>query len=116
MCPIGWIRKSLTEAAAAGERTAEASILNILGFFGPLESPLQELTTVDAVSIWAGDGVHLTSNASRVAAQKLMQHIATEGMGGEPEQASPARVRHTDPGRAHDSEAEHSFPVDLPLS
>jgi hypothetical protein len=45
---------------------------------------LQELTTVDGTSIWAGDGVHLTSNASRVAAQKQMQHIATEGAGGEP--------------------------------
>ncbi len=42
------------------------------------------LTTVDGTSIWAGDGVHLTSNVSRVAAQKLMQHIATEGAGGEP--------------------------------
>jgi hypothetical protein len=52
--------------------------LNMLGFFGPLESPLQELTMVDGASIWAGDGVHLTSNASRVASQKLMQHIATE--------------------------------------
>ncbi len=45
---------------------------------------MQELTTVDGTSIWAGDGVHLTSNASRVAAQKLMQHIAMEGAGGEP--------------------------------
>ncbi len=48
------------------------------------KSPLQELTTVDGTSIWAGDGVHLTSNASRVAAQKLMQHIAMERAGGEP--------------------------------
>jgi hypothetical protein len=56
----------------------------MLGFFGPLESPLQELTTVDGASIWAGEGVHLTSNASRVASQKLMQHIATEGAGGKP--------------------------------
>jgi hypothetical protein len=55
----------------------------MLGFFGLLESPLQDLTMVDGASIWAGDGVHLTSNASRVVAQKLMQHIATEGAGGE---------------------------------
>jgi hypothetical protein len=45
---------------------------------------LQELTTVDGMSIWAGDGVNLTSNANRVAALKLMQHIAMEGAGGEP--------------------------------
>ncbi len=56
--------KFLSEAAAAGKRTAEAKILNVLEFFGPLESPLQELTTVDGTSIWAGDGVHLTSNAT----------------------------------------------------
>jgi hypothetical protein len=56
----------------------------MLGFFGQLESPLQELTTVDGASIWAGDGDHLTSNASWVASQKLMQHIALEGAGGEP--------------------------------
>ncbi len=62
----------------------EARILNILGFFGPLESPLQEITTVDGSSIWAGDGVHQTSNATRVAAMKLMQYIATGGASGEP--------------------------------
>ncbi len=39
---------------------------------------------MDGTSIWAGDGVHLTSNASRVAALKLMQYIATVGAGGEP--------------------------------
>ncbi len=31
--------KCLAEVAAAGERTAEDRILNILEFFGPLESP-----------------------------------------------------------------------------
>jgi hypothetical protein len=55
-------KKSLTDAAAAGALTSEARILNILEFFGPLESPLQELATIDETSIWAGDGVHLTSN------------------------------------------------------
>jgi hypothetical protein len=79
---ISGSEKCLTEAAAAGERTYEARILNMLGFFGLLESPLQDLTTVDGASIWAGDGVHLTSNATRVVDQKLMQHIATEGAGG----------------------------------
>jgi hypothetical protein len=61
--------KFLSEAAAAGKRTADARILNVLEYFGPLESNPQELTTVDGTSIWAGDGVHLTSNAARVAAR-----------------------------------------------
>jgi hypothetical protein len=72
---ISGSEKSLSDAAAAGKRTAEARILNILEFFGPLESPLQELTTVDGTSIWAGNGVHLTSNATRVAAMKMMACI-----------------------------------------
>jgi hypothetical protein len=79
--------KSLSEAAAAGKRTAEARILNVLEFFGPLESPLQELTTMDWASIWAGDGVHLTSNATRVAAMKMMAYV----IGGET--AEPANKR-----------------------
>jgi hypothetical protein len=49
---------------------------------------LQDLTTVDGTSIWAGDGVHLTSNATRVAAMKLMASI----VGGE-EKAEPANKR-----------------------
>ena len=44
----------------------------------------QDLTTVDGTSIWAGDGVHLTSNASRVAARKLMADLAAGGEEGEP--------------------------------
>jgi hypothetical protein len=39
---------------------------------------------VDGTSIWAGDGVHLTSNASRVAARKLMADLARGGEEGEP--------------------------------
>ncbi len=72
---ISGSEKSLIDAAAAGKRTTDARILNILEFFGPLESPLQELTTVDGTSIWAGDGVHLTSNATRVATMKMMACI-----------------------------------------
>ncbi len=72
---ISGSEKSLNDAAAAGKRTMEARVLNILEFFGPLESPLQELTTVDGTSIWVGDGVHLTSNATRVAAMKMMACI-----------------------------------------
>jgi hypothetical protein len=56
--------KSLSDAAAAGALTSEAKIINILEFFGPLESTLQELATVDGTSIWAGDGVHLTPPGS----------------------------------------------------
>jgi hypothetical protein len=39
---------------------------------------------VDGTSIWAGDGVHLTSNASRVAARKLMADLVRGGEEGEP--------------------------------
>ena len=60
----------------------------MIEFFGPLESPLQELSTVDGTSIWAGDGVHLTSNATRVAANKLMKTIS-----GGSEQQEPATKR-----------------------
>ncbi len=56
---ISGSEKSLSDAATAGALTSEAKIINMLEFFGPLESPLQELTTVDGTSIWAGDGVHL---------------------------------------------------------
>jgi hypothetical protein len=61
------------------KKTGKARLLNILSFFGSCESPPQDLTTVDGTSIWAGDGVHLTSNASRVAARKLMADLARGG-------------------------------------
>jgi hypothetical protein len=76
--------KCLREAADMGEKTGKARLLNILSFFGSCESPPQDLTTVDGTSIWAGDGVHLTSNASRVAARKLMADLARGGEEGEP--------------------------------
>ncbi len=74
----------LLEAASMGERTGLARIINLLSFFDSSESPPQDLTTVDGTSIWAGDGVHLTSNASRVAARKLMADLASGGEEGEP--------------------------------
>jgi hypothetical protein len=77
--------KCLHEAAAMGERTGKARIVNILSFFGSCESLPQDLTTVDGASIWAGDGVHLTSNAIRVAARKLMTDLVNGGEVGEPE-------------------------------
>jgi hypothetical protein len=81
---IAGAEKYLREAADMGEKTGKARFLNILSFFGSCESPPQDLTTVDGTSIWAGDGVHLTSNASRVAARKLMADLATGGEEGEP--------------------------------
>jgi hypothetical protein len=86
---ISGSKKSLIDAAAAGKRTMEARVLNILEFFGPLESPLQELTIVDGTSIWAGDGVHLTSNDTRVAAMKMMACI----IGGETVEPANKRAR-----------------------
>jgi hypothetical protein len=76
--------KCLRDAADMGEKTGKARLLNILSFFGSCESLPQDLTTVDGASIWAGDGVHLTSNASRVAARKLMADLAAGGEEGEP--------------------------------
>jgi hypothetical protein len=76
--------KCLLEAAAMGERTGKARLVNLLSFFGSGESLPQDLTTVDGTSIWAGDGVHLTSNASRVAARKLMADLVNGGEDGEP--------------------------------
>jgi hypothetical protein len=81
--------KFLSEAAAAGKRTAEAKILNVLEFFGPLESNPQELTTVNGTSIWAGDGVHLTSSAARVAARKMMAYV----IGGETAEPASKQAR-----------------------
>jgi hypothetical protein len=76
--------KCLLEAAAMGERTWKARFINLLSFFGSGESLPQDLTAVDGASIWAGDGVHLTSNASRVAARKLMADLVNGGEDGEP--------------------------------
>ncbi len=76
--------KSLADAAAAGERTKNPRLINILSFFDPGESSPQDLTTVDGASIWAGDGVHITSNACRVAARKLMADLAGGGSDDEP--------------------------------
>jgi hypothetical protein len=76
--------KCLLEAAAMGKRTGRARSINLLSFFGSGESSPQDLTTVDGSSIWAGEGVHLTSNASRVASRKLMADLANGGEEGEP--------------------------------
>ncbi len=36
------------------------------------------------MSIWSGNGVHLTSNATRAAARKLMADLSSGGLGEEP--------------------------------
>jgi hypothetical protein len=61
---ISGSEKSLSEAAAAGKRTAEARILNVLEFFGPLESPLSG-------SYHGGWGQHL---GRRHGAPHLQRH------------------------------------------
>jgi hypothetical protein len=77
-------KKCLHESADMGEKTGKAGLINLLIFFGSCESPPQDLKTLDGTSIWAGDGVHLTSNASRVAARKLMADLVRGGEEGEP--------------------------------
>ncbi len=101
---ISGSEKSLSDAAAAGALTSEAKVLNILEFFGTLESPLQELATVDGTSIWAGDGVHLTSNATRVAATRLMKNI-TGGSETQEPATKRARLESVIPVRASPSPA-----------
>ncbi len=44
---------------------------------------------MDGTSIWAGDGVHLTSNATRVAARKMMAYV----IGGEIAEPASKRAR-----------------------
>jgi hypothetical protein len=110
---ISGSEKSLSDAAAAGALTSESKIINLLEFFGPCESPLQELTTVDGTSIWAGDGVHLTSNANRVAATRLMKNIAGGGETGEPA-TKRARLESVIPVRASPSPAIQPAPPTPP--
>jgi hypothetical protein len=54
--------------------------------FGSADTSIHNLTTSDGTSIWAGDGVHLTSPAHRVEARLLMAEVekADEGEDGEP--------------------------------
>jgi hypothetical protein len=83
--------KRLLDAAAAGDRTREAKVIDLCKLFGSAETPLQELTTADGTSVWAGDGVHLTSPAYRVAARLLAAELERSGLGeaGEPATKRP---------------------------
>jgi hypothetical protein len=110
---ISGSEKSLSDAAAAGVLTSEAKIINLLDFFGPRESPLQDLATVDGTSIWAGDGVHLTSNATRVAAARLMKSIA-RGSGTQEPATKRARLESVIPVSASPSPAVKLAPPTPP--
>jgi hypothetical protein len=83
--------KRLLDAAAAGDRTREAKVIDLCKLFGAAETPLQELTTPDGTSVWAGDGVHLTSPAYRVAARLLATELERSELGeaGEPATKRP---------------------------
>jgi hypothetical protein len=83
--------KRLLDAAAAGDRTREAKVVDLCKLFGSAETPPQDLTTPDGTSVWAGDGVHLTSPAYRVAARLLTAELerTTSGEKGEPAAKRP---------------------------
>ncbi len=53
-------------------------------------TPLQELTMPDGTSVWAGDGVHLTSPANRVVARLLAAELERSALG---ETGKPATKR-----------------------
>jgi hypothetical protein len=76
---------------SAGDRTKEAKVIDLCKLFGSAETPLQELTTPDGTSLWAGDGVHLTSPAYRVAARLLAAELERSVLGeaGEPATKRP---------------------------
>jgi hypothetical protein len=94
--------KRLLDAAAAGDRTREAKVIDLCKLFGSAETPLQELTTPDGTSVWAGDGVHLTSPAYRVAARAGRRAGAVgDGRGGRAcDQKAKARKRGPSPRAA----------------
>jgi hypothetical protein len=82
---ISRTEKCLADAAVAGGRTGEARLVNILSFFGSAESLFQDLSPVDGVSIWAGDGwraPHL--QRARVVTSQLMLDVADGGPAREP--------------------------------
>ncbi len=85
------VEKRLLYAAAAGSRTGEAKVIGLCKLFGSAETPLQELTTPDGTSVWAGNGVHLTSPAYRVAERLLMAELerSDHGEAGEPATKRP---------------------------
>ncbi len=83
--------KRLLDADAVGDRTKEVKVIDLCKLFGSAETPLQELTTPDGTSVWAGDGVHLTSPAYRVAARLLAAKLERSVLGeaGEPATKRP---------------------------
>jgi hypothetical protein len=83
--------KRLLDAAEARDRTREAKVIDLCKLFGSAETPLQELTTPDGTSVWAGNGFHLTSPACRVAARLLAAELERSALGetGEPASKRP---------------------------
>jgi hypothetical protein len=83
--------KRLLDAAVAGDRTREAKVIDLCKLFGSAENPLQELTTPDGTSVWAVDGVHLTSPAYKVVARLLAAELERSVLGetGEPATKRP---------------------------
>jgi hypothetical protein len=73
--------------------------LTFAKLFGSAETPIQDITTSDGTSIWASDGVHLTSPAYRVTARFLMAELekADHGDVGEPA-LKRARLKKCGPG------------------
>ncbi len=70
---------------------------------------------MDGASVWAGDGIYLTSNASRVAGRKLMADLAQGGQKGEPA-AKRTRLESVvpTPAPAKKKEVVKSNPTPLP--
>jgi hypothetical protein len=84
--------RRLTAAVSATALDQEVTLINIMRFFGPAESPFQDLTTADGRSIWAGDGVHLTPAAASSAAAQLMTRLESHNSDEESE-PQPKRQR-----------------------
>jgi hypothetical protein len=80
--------KRLLDAAAAGGRTGGARVVDLCKLFGSAGTPFQELTTPDGTSVWAGDSVHLTSPAYRVAARLLIAELERSDKGEAGERAT----------------------------
>jgi hypothetical protein len=111
--------KRLLDAAAAGGRTGEARVVDLCKLFGSAETSFQELTTPDGTSVWAGDGVHLTSPAYRVAARLLIAELerSDKGEAGEPatKEAATGECR-TGPRSAADPAGHQAAAADAETS
>jgi hypothetical protein len=89
--------------------------LTFAKLFGSAETPIQDITTSDGTSIWASEGVHLTSPAYRVAARFLMAELekADHGDVGEPA-LKRARLESVVPAPAPPPVKQAAKPLPLP--